>query len=102
MEETQVNQVNDENITLDVAVSRVYKSSSHRRYYNDPSYREIVINRVKDRYKKTKEQNQKKKEIKNKIFELNDIEYILKLLSNQKIPNQKFMNIVKFSLQYSL
>jgi hypothetical protein len=84
MLEIQVNS-NDVNIDIPVQPTRVFKSSSHRRYCNDPTYREIVINRVKDRYKKTKEQNLKKKELKNKIYELEQSIINLKKEKKEKI-----------------
>jgi hypothetical protein len=80
-------QVNSNEVIIDTPVqsTRVFKSSSHRRYYNDPAYREIVKDRVKARYLKTKEENLKKKELKTQIYELEQKIIDLKKEKKEKI-----------------
>ena len=72
---------------------RKYKCSSQRRYHSDPEYRQIVLNRVKAKYDAVREENKKKKEIRKKLYSLE--EQIVNLKKQKKDEITKAMNEIE-------
>lgn len=79
-----------QSITLEI---KKYKCSSQRRYHADPEYRQIVLNRVKAKYEAVREENKKKKDIKKKLFSLE--EEIINLKKEKREAIAKYINEIE-------